>query len=308
MDVVISGQTEDKTVFRGEDGFLFFTDHEVLEQLTGEYPLTPDQLETWISCISDRYEWCVKNNAQLCIMIIPEKHVVYEDYVKQIKISQNRPVIQIINALPEHLKSVVHYPLDDFKRAREEKHIFYRTDTHYTSEAGFLTYNLLMNFIQTSNIDPVKREDTKLVQSYRVGDLGKRLNPNEGENAEHVHHATHLPFQRIYDNELYKRGNTVVFTSPRKEAPKALIFRDSFFTYIMPHVIPVFSRTVAISSIDMHYDVAEAEKPDVVIFQLIERFIANKSEDGQRIVPTDPDHGFENFSGISAGELAAIIE
>lgn len=308
MSSITSGQIDDATVFRGKDDFLFFTDHEVMEQITGEYPLTPDQVKTWVTRISDRYDWCVRNNAKLCIIIIPEKHVVYNDHIEHVTVSHNRPVMQIIDALPEHLKNVVHYPLNEFLRAKEKKHIFYKTDTHYTSETGFMTYNIIMKLVGDLEITPVTSEDTKLVHSYRVGDLGARLNPNEGEDVCHVHHGAHLPFQRIYDNELYKRGNTVVFKSPRVDAPKALIFRDSFFTYIMPHVVPVFSRTVAVCSIDMHYDVANAEKPDVIIFQLIERFVANNADDGERILPKDPSSGFEDFSGISASDLAAIVD
>ncbi|WP_394440565.1 hypothetical protein ACGGKE_04950 [Sphingobium naphthae] len=307
MTAARHSRAEPNTVLRGDHGFLFFTDHQVVEQLDGAYPLTPDQLERWIACIRQRYEWCMKNNAEMRFFIIPEKHVVYSDYFPQFTISNNRPAMQILASLPEHIGKCVYYPLDDFVRARKNKDVFYRTDTHYTSETGFLTYQILMNSLSNLNLRRVNPEDTKLVHSYRIGDLGMRLEPQEGEDAVHVHHASYHPCQRIYDNELYKRGNCVIFTSPRTDAPKSLIFRDSFFTYIMPHIIPVCSRTVAISSIDMHYDVAEAEKPDIVIFQAIERFLANNAEDGQRIIPNDPIDGFERFSGISAADLANIV-
>ena len=117
--------------------------------------------------------------------------------------------------------------------------------------------------------------------------------------------APHSSKSSGYDNKNFSRGNTSVFDGKGPAAPRMLVFRDSFFNYILPHYIPVFSRTFAVSAFGLYFDLISAVRPDVVVFEVIERFVGMRGGRGERVFPTDPADSFEELSGTSLGELKA---
>jgi alginate O-acetyltransferase complex protein AlgJ len=293
-----------KTVIRGTNDFLFFTDHEAIEQVSGAAPLDAEELDVWTRTLTTRYEWCRQRGIEVRFLFVPEKHVVYSDYLPVIEISEQRPVVQILNSLPEQLREACMYPVDQLKAARQTRELYYKTDTHWNNWGGFFAYDLLMDSLPTHlDLKKVTESDLKVTQRKIIGDLGVRLEPEEEERSDVLGHATELAFKRIYDNSVFSRGNTSVFISPRVSAPRVVVFRDSFFNYILPHMIPVFSRTVAVSSLDMHHDLVESEKPDLVIFEMIERFVGNKESSGKRVLPTDGEGTFADLAGVALDEL-----
>lgn len=293
-----------QTVIRGRNDFLFFTDHEAIEQVSGAVPLNAEELDVWTRALTSRHEWCRQRGIEVRFLFVPEKHVVYSDYLPDTEISENRPVVQILNSLPGQVRETCMYPVDQLKAARQTRDLYYKTDTHWNNWGGFLAYDLLMDSLPAHlDLQKVTEGDLKVTQRKIIGDLGVRLEPEEEERSDVLAHATELPFKRIFDNSVFSRGNTSVFISPRVTAPRVVVFRDSFFNYILPHMIPVFSRTVAVSSLDMHYDLVESEKPDLVIFEMIERFVGNNESSGKRVLPTDGEGTFSGLAGVALDEL-----
>ena len=293
-----------QTVIRGKNDFLFFTDHEAVEQVSGAAPLDAEELDVWTRTLTNRYEWCRQRGIEVRFLFVPEKHVAYSDYLPDIEISENRPVVQILNSLSGPVRETCMYPVDELKAARQARELYYKTDTHWNNWGGFLAYDLLMDSLPARfDLKKITEDDLKVTQRKIIGDLGVRLEPDEEERSDVLAHATELPFKRIYDNSVFSRGNTSVFISPRVAAPRVVVFRDSFFNYILPHTIPVFSRTVAVSSLDMHYDLVESEKPDLVIFEMIERFVGNKEGSGKRVLPRDGEGSFSDLAGVALDGL-----
>jgi hypothetical protein len=307
MSELSKSEQLEKTVIRGTHDFLFCTDHGALEQLTGQDPLSAAELRSWVNSLTERFNWCQARGIELRMMFVPEKHVIYQDYIPEITISENRPVVQILNALPDAVRQACLYPLKELLDARKQRDVYYRTDTHWNNWGGFIGYNCLIDSLESLGIDRVKLEDLLVTSRKYLGDLGVRLEPEEEEVADVLSHATKLPFKRIYDNSKFSRGNTAVYESTRTSAHKTVIFRDSFFNLILPHVIPVFSRTVAVSSLDMHCDLILSEKSDVVIFEVIERFVAPRDSEGNRVVSNNCLSNFADISGVSPEELAQFV-
>ena len=64
---------------KGRDDFLFHRDHDALDQLTANLVLRQRQIDVWLAALRARLAWCETNGAAMRFLIIPEKHVVYED-------------------------------------------------------------------------------------------------------------------------------------------------------------------------------------------------------------------------------------
>ena len=67
-------------------------------------------------------------------------------------------------------------------------------------------------------------------------------------------------------------SRTIIKTIPGSSLPKLLVFRDSFFTAVEPFVSRNFSKSMYIwTSYDQN--VVDNENPDIVIWEVVERYI-----------------------------------
>jgi alginate O-acetyltransferase complex protein AlgJ len=294
-----------KSVIRGSRGFLFHRDHDTIEQLSGNFPLSSSDLENWRTSFINRFNFCEKLGIDFRVLFVPEKHVVYSDLIPDLKISNNRPVIQLLNMLPSKLLDGCIYPIAEMKNARVLRDLYYKTDTHWNYWGAYLCYDLLMeSFASKFPLDKVRLNDIKIISRNYIGDLGVRLEPEEGEFADVFEHAKYLPFKRVIDNSVFNRGSVAGFVSPRSKSPSVLIFRDSFFNLILPHFVPVFSKVLAVSSLNMHYDLVRLFKPNIVLFEIVERFVGYGNGIGGKVLINDQFSGFKEFSGLDPQFIA----
>lgn len=293
----------------GDRDFLFHRDHEVFEQISGKSRLTPGQLRQWIDVIETRHAWCLANGIKFRLVIIPEKHIVYNDLLPDVTISEERPAMQILNGLSEAVRCDCFYPVEELKLGRSEKETFYRTDTHFTWFGGYLVYRKLFDSLRDElpSLLPVSIEQVQYAPRVYVGDLGVRLEPEHEEIEEVISHINAPSFAKIFDNKAVSRGAMAIYESVKPTSIQScVLFRDSFSKYMIPHIIASVRRLTVLSSMSMYYDLVRAERPDVVIFQMIERFFLTGERDlnGNNIMPADlSGHSIEEFANISLADL-----
>jgi hypothetical protein len=88
--------------------------------------------------------------------------------------------------------------------------------------------------------------------------------------------------QKIKEN-LFPSQSTQTFAMVQdaRHLPKAVLFRDSFFTKLVPFFAPHFRRSVYYWQYKFDCAVIDQEKPDIVIQQIAEREL-------MKIQPTNP--------------------
>jgi hypothetical protein len=79
-----------------------------------------------------------------------------------------------------------------------------------------------------------------------------------------------------------------------------VVFRDSSSSWLLPLLSESFSRVVAVSSPHIYRELVESEKPDVVIFEIIERYVHDENESPfcARKIP------FTELTDLSVDDLA----
>ena len=132
-----------------------------------------------------------------------------------------------------------------------------------------------------------------------AGDLGVRLEP-EMTAPEHEVRATLAKSRRIFESGKYARGHVAIYENFDRRLPKAVVFRDSSSSWLLPLLSESFSRVVAVSSPHIYRELVESEKPDVVIFEIIERYVHDEYESpfGAGKVP------FTELTDLSVDDLA----
>jgi hypothetical protein len=293
-------------VLEGKDEFLFHRDHEAVEQVTGALTYSPAQLEHWLSTVETRKAWCDAHGIVSRFLIVPEKHVVCADKLPDnIRVSEERPAAKLMRAATPFLSGHVLYPLEPLQRARARYETHCVTDTHWNMFGAFIAYKELMASL-ARDIDLVQLEETDLApqnQTY-VGDLGVRFEPERSETVVAIARWFGPHCKLSLQNRKFDRGNLQVFTNERANLPTCVLLRDSFAYLLMPLLVESFSRLVAVSSLSMLYDLVRAERPDVVIVQVAERFLGTYWTGREILMPQDLAHPpFAEFTGVELQTL-----
>jgi alginate O-acetyltransferase complex protein AlgJ len=293
-------------VLEGKDGYLFHHDQQAVQQVTGVLPFAPTQLEQWVSTTETRKAWCDARGIVSRFLVVPEKHVVYADKLPDgISISEQRPAAMLIGAAGPGLSDHILYPLEPLRQARQSHETHYVTDTHWSSFGAYVAYKDLMTSL-ARDIELVQLEESDLAWSKQryVGDLGVRLEPERFEIAEELLRGHSTTCKLTLQNRKFERGNLLVFENERNDLPSCVLFRDSFAHLLLPLLFESFSRLVAVSSLSVLYDLLRAERPDVVIVQVAERFLGPYWTPQGILMPEDSSG--PRFADLTGIELEAL--
>ena len=262
-----------ETVLIGQDGHLFEGMDHAVEQLTGELTLSSAQIARWVSLIETRHAWCRQRGMRYYFVITPEKHVVYADKLPPgIAISAERPIMRIIGGLSPEIRDTVIYPDEILRNERGREETYYLTDTHWTNFGAYLAYLRVLFAIQRDEgAAQVPVTALERVSYRKVGDLGIRMTPEWSETAIRLSYGGDSSIRRVYSNRTYNVGQVDVFEKPDATGSRAVLFRDSSGSYMLPFLAANFRRLVAVASDGVSYELLRSEKPDVVINQLTER-------------------------------------
>ena len=289
---------------KGRDGFLFHRDHDALDQLTANLVLRRRQIDVWIAALKGRLAWCADNNSVMRFLIIPEKHVVYDGKLPRfIRVSPQRAAMQLLAAVEGDLSERTFYPVEALRAASRVKPTFFRTDTHWNGYGAFVAYQALMDSLRPEiALETVGEGELVWKERPYVGDLGVRFTRERGETMITAEPTAN--YKLAFQNHNFARGAVHVYENERRDLPTCVLFRDSFANFLIPYLMRGFSRLVAVSSLSCHYDLLEQEKPDVVLFVVIERFIATFGMGRTIELPEDALRvPFETFSGTDLGAL-----
>ena len=109
-------------------------------------------------------DFCNKNKIKLYILITPQKSDIYPYNANLLK---NTEFLQ--NELKKSgLRAI--YPLDELKEGANKNYMFFKTEHHWTDDAAYISYNLLINSIQKDfpNIKPLSIYDFTLSYNYLI--------------------------------------------------------------------------------------------------------------------------------------------
>ncbi len=178
---------------------------------------------------------------------------------------------------------------EELAKAKEVRDIYYTTDIHWNPWGGFTGYRVLMN--------EMLKDHPELGLPCRAGDYTVKADTNDnGDLALQIAlndkltrvtylmmpkaplRAKPLPEEALPASAFFKYKP--VFTKgPDPNAPKLLMFRDSFAVYLMPYLNEHFSRSVYVWTPILIPDIIEKEKPDIVVQEIMELFLPDLLED-----------------------------
>ena len=301
-------------VFRGENERLFLFADALCEQLFEGGLLGPRNLDGWMEALKRRIAWCEARGIAYRQLVIPEGPAIAAGEMPGApKLASDRPLMEILRRGGDPLRERFVYPLAALIEGRAKWETSHPHDVHLTGYGCFLCYRALVATLPRIDASRVVREDELRVrQILMAGDVARScgLPPRRVD----LHEPPHVHYRSVVKGTSYKSNQVDVFETDDASLPRLVMFRTSNATHLFPYLLRHFSRIAAVATTNVHYDLIESEKPDVVLCEAPERYFApiqtSVNEMDRAGPPIDSDDRFTEKTGYplplprGAGEAA----
>jgi hypothetical protein len=270
-------------VVMGKDDWLFFTSAVASESHIIDFfkmnLFTAAEIKQFVESIEERLEWCNSNDIKFILLIVPNKHNVYPEYYPFTRPKGITRTEQVMAALPASLENIVIYPLDYILQNKtNEIPLYFETDTHWNMAGAYCAFEILFDRIGQLFPDTIFQEIPFVTDiGYdSSGDLVPMLGLTNYGRRTILNMRPSSGWESYYQYIKNESTNGVITKNNDQSLPKAIIFRDSFFSLLEPFVSTQFSYVEynwrSFNASDKKYILEN--KPDIIIWEVVERFIS----------------------------------
>jgi hypothetical protein len=277
------GVSPSSAVVKGRDGYFFYADDKALEDYAADDPFTDAALANWREALVSARRWLQKRGVAYVFVVTPDKHVVYPEAMPAsiVRVGAMSRTDQFYGSLADVGFLVDVRPALTAAKARER--IYFKTDTHWNDRGAQVAYEAIINAARTQlpSIPPPWTRDAfdPVARETAAGDLAGMMGLKRVLREEDLTLAPKQPrAARVVEPpgaEKTAEEGRLVTEIPGSTLPRAVIFRDSFTSRLVPFLSEHFSRAVYLWQNDFDAQVIEQEQPDIVIQQMVGRHLHN---------------------------------
>jgi alginate O-acetyltransferase complex protein AlgJ len=276
--------SSDKVIV-GRDGWLFMNEEK--SENPGREVSQEEQCRLWAAEFRRRRDWLAGRGIEYIVVLTPEKHSIYPEYLPEIHRHAHGP--SAAEMLAEALRSDAEMNVVVLRKVlwsgKGSSPRYFHTDTHWNDEGAYLGYCAVVQHLSLRwpEMESVERDQ---FEHYRVtsftGDLIRILHL-PGEHAEPFEawqlrkpKAVRLPEELPLDSRLHfpKHLQPQIWGRQDTRLPRGLLFHDSFAAQLwLPLLAEHFDRLGYAATAGFDPQTVEAIHPQVVIQEIVERKI-----------------------------------
>lgn len=279
----VLGVSPTASVVKGRHGFFFYADDMAMEDYVSDDPMTPEALANWRAALVKARRWLEARGTAFVFVVAPDKHFVYAGEMPDsiVRVGAVSRTDQLYGSLADTGFVVDVRPALSAAKAREQ--VYFKTDTHWNDRGAHVAYETIVRAAraQVPAIPPAwTREDFEpAVRVMAAGDLAGTMGLKGVLREEDLSLVPKRPrLAQVVEPPgaapAAEEGRLVT-EIPGSTLPRAVIFRDSFTSRLVPFLSEHFSRAVYLWQNDFDAEVVEREKPDIVIQQIVGRHLYN---------------------------------
>lgn len=270
-------------VLAGRRGWLYYTGNHVIEDLRGLNPLSSADLNQWRSVLEDKQNWLAARGIDYLLVIAPNKAAVYPEFLPRGlgPVGNETPVDQLVTYLRQYTRINVIDLRESLLAQKERGPLFLRLDTHWTPMGAFLAYRNVAGQIATRfpEVTPLTMDDMRTAPRLRDGgDLASMLGLQNELKEEVLGIGVREPVAARVGKVGKPRDPFAMATSD-EALPRAVMFRDSFATGLVPFLSEDFSHIEYIWRRWNHKmpieKIVTRLQPDIIIEEIVARKIRN---------------------------------
>ncbi len=269
------------TVIAGKHGWLFYADDGGFEDYLQTDPFEPEQLERWRLTLDRAHDWLDKRGVHFLFVIAPDKQMIYPEHMPDSlhRMRDDYRADQLIAYLRAHSTIDVLDLRPAIIAAKPTALLYHLYDTHWNDRGALVGYQEIAKRLHRwfPVIQPLTRADFDSSPSTPSGDKTTMLGlvdrgkvtmpglvPRRGRSATIVEPQKPDPYGEDGRVATEIAGTTL---------PRAVMFRDSFASRLIPYLSEHFSHIVYQWQSDFDVDLVQQEHPDVVIQEVVGRHL-----------------------------------
>ncbi|HEY6477239.1 MAG TPA: hypothetical protein VI456_11710, partial [Polyangia bacterium] len=283
---VLGGSPAPQTVLRS-DPWLFMRSERALDGFRRTDPFTPTELAGWRSVLEARRRWLAARGIAYLVVVAPDKETIYAESVPPW--ITRAPGPSRLQQLGDELRAagteVAFLDLTAALAAQKPAaRLYHHTDTHWNDLGAFAGYQAIAARLRLRfrDLRPLTLSDFEITDVVTPGGDDARICGLQLDLREPQRQLTLRPGSRVPAvladggplgfERLDVRGTERFATrAPEGEIPSAVILRDSFGEGLLPYLALHFQRATWLWTYDFPAAEIAAEKPAVVIEELVER-------------------------------------
>lgn len=266
----------------GNDGWIFYTQELSIPDYQNTIPMSRKKLSSLQKELDQLNQELNDKGITLILVVPPNKTTVYSQYMPyQIPVLNEKSRLdQFVEYMKRHGRTAVVDLRTTLRKASLSYDVYHKADTHWNSLGAYYGYVEIMNVLSADYPDlkphPLSDFEYKSI-GYSRRDLTNVIGLQGYEDENWIlipRFNVQVEVEKIGlpDGWLIR-----IATNPDKRLPRLLVYRDSFYGALAQFIEPHFSETIGIPfSYEegvWSLDWIEREKPDVVIIEIVERFI-----------------------------------
>lgn len=268
-------------VLVGKDSYLFENESVVISDYTHTTKLDTAVADIIQPIFLQRRNWLANKGIQFYVLYAPNKNQVYPEMMPSSFIQKGPGFginqLDFYTDLMQRSNIKVINPINELKQAKKTHPVYYKSDTHWNLYGGFIAYQALMDAISKDfpDIQRVKESDFNYTtKKSDKGDLAYMASIEKSIMRDDVY----MEFKDSSRKLIMPKSSELIINM-KNENPlatkklKVLMFRDSYANYLIPFINIHFSEAHYIWSYEFLDEMIEKEKPDIVIFECLQRFI-----------------------------------
>ena len=286
---IVLGVSPIRDAIIGKEGWLYLGGGNIAEYRNAQ-PFTETELRQWRDVLVAKRDWLAQRGIRYVFVVAPDKHTIYPEYMpnRYNKVSSRSCLDQLI----AYMKANSDFEIVDLRPAlNAEKatvRVFHKTDTHWNDRGAFVAYREIMRAAsaQLPDLKPREEADFRAVEYPAPGrDLANMMGLRSVIRErllrlEPMFQPCAQPAAITLSPDLqwpkYEPGHEPLAMECSTARWKAVVFRDSFGTALVPYLSEPFRRTAFIwdypNRIVMNAAIV-SEHPDIVIEERVERHL-----------------------------------
>jgi alginate O-acetyltransferase complex protein AlgJ len=271
--VKVLGESTTPDVVVGKKGWLYFSKDRYMDSFRGQESFVPGELDQWVTALRRMRDWLASRGIPFYVIIPPDKHTIYPEYLpSSVTLNAGATRLDTLTAALREANIDVIDVRDALRRAKSTGPLYHRTDTHWNGDGGYVAYRAMLLEIgrRFPQVRPYPRSYFRYWPRRYTGDLNYMLGLTEGyeENLLFL-----LP--KVETAVSHQEGRTVISERNDPQLPRMVMMRDSFGNFLTTLLTQNFSRATFLWDNNFNPELMEREKPDLVLFEIVERRLAD---------------------------------
>lgn len=281
------------SVLRGKDGWLFYADDGATEDYLNASPLSDADLATWATTLQHTQDALTAQGITYLFVLTPDKHALYPEYMPDgiRRASDTSRSDQLVAYLAAHTT----VPVLDLRTvlvpAKRDARLYHRTDSHWNDLGALVGANAILTRLQSlsggrlTGVAPDPLDRFTRVDAPSPGwDLTRMLGLETWVLEDDIRLHAKQPGARVVEPAQPDPDNVearLATEHQRRDLPRAVVFRDSFGSALVPFLSEHFSRALYLWEYDVDPRVVAQEGAQVVIQEWAGRRLSTR-------LPYDP--------------------